>query len=67
MVIINNDEIRIGCENHKTHEWKTFTDSRIKKMDGNAAMILCDAYAKGYRLVDELVFAEDRDRSVCSM
>ena len=37
-VIINNDEITIGCEIHKTKEWKGFTDSKIRNMDGDKAL-----------------------------
>ena len=36
-VIINNDEIRIGCELHKTTEWDKFTEDEIKIMDGDRA------------------------------
>jgi hypothetical protein len=36
-VIINNDEIRIGCKNYATAEWENFTDEEIEKMDGAEA------------------------------
>ena len=54
-VVINGiGGMRIGCQNHKVEEWKSFDDERISRMDSNAldfwnqhkSMLLsmCDSY-----------------------
>ena len=37
-VFITSEQIKIGCELHKSGEWKKFTDKEILAMDGKKAL-----------------------------
>ena len=37
-VFITSEQIKIGCELHKSGEWKKFTDKEILAMDGKEAL-----------------------------
>ena len=54
VVINGTGDMRIGCQNHKVEEWKSFDDERISLMDSNALdfwnqhklmlLSMCDSY-----------------------
>ena len=54
VVINGTGDMRIGCQNHKVEEWKSFDDQRISRMDSNALdfwkqhklmlLSMCDSY-----------------------
>ena len=38
-IIITPEQIKIGCEIHKTDEWAEFSDEEIVKMDGKYGLL----------------------------
>jgi len=38
-ILITENHIKIGCEVHKSEEWKEFDDKRILEMDGKSALL----------------------------